>query len=571
MEKILFMISAIVASLCAYGQDVQKPQLELQSFRQSKSEHGMATLSTLFIDGWPKDVNGDKDCAWVRVQLGNMPKQDAENVSFDFGRTGGIAKIINRWKEEEHEIWLFVTPTKNAIMEAMLDKYGKSNRLSGINLEPKHVYDVVLKNNQTMSISVITKPEGITATLENYGTATTPATFSGVTLGKQTLTLSQNGKTLKKDVIEVTENNVRFDYDLRQRKMMTFKSDPSDATLYIDGKEVGKTPYIAELPYDSYSVVAKLGPGETDSLAITVGELSADEIKLEPVKKKTFAVFASYGGRKVGADLYIDGKSEGFNSESYTLTRPIGKSYKMQMRYGGNSKTRKIKVTQDMDVNQEFKISASNSIVWPWQREYDPCPIGLSMGYVTKQWITTGDGENFKENVWGDQNKRLHGLQIGLHFQPCFSWGLGLYTGLFYEFYMSQNDEMKDNGYMDEFQEHSLYVPVHAYYRIPFARKVALSVHGGIGMDCGISASFSSTEYEDAGSVTDYYGEDMCPKRFNLSAEIGVGVRVGPVQIKGQYSRGLTNHKFYSQLGDYKTRQDKLSLSAAYVFGSHED
>ena len=90
-------------------------------------------------------------------------------------------------------------------------------------------------------------------------------------------------------------------------------------------------------------------------------------------------------------------------------------------------------------------------------------------------------------------------------------------------------------------------------------------------MDCGISASFSSTEYEDAGSVTDYYGEDMCPKRFNLSAEIGVGVRVGPVQIKGQYSRGLTNHKFYSQLGDYKTRQDKLSLSAAYVFCSHED
>lgn len=222
-----------------------------------------------------------------------------------------------------------------------------------------------------------------------------------------------------------------------------------------------------------------------------------------------------------------------------------------------------------MGVEQEFKISARNSFVWPWQREYDACPLGFSMGYVTKQWVSKGEGERFKENVWGDENKKLHGLQAGLHFQPCFSWGLGLYTGLFYEYYVSWSDEMKENGYMDKFQEHCAYMPIHAYYRIPFAKKVALSVHGGIGMDCGIHASFSSTEYENSEPVTDYYGEEGFPKRFNLSAEIGVGIRVGPVQVKGQYSKGLTDHKFYSDLGDYKTIQNKLSLSVSWVFSSN--
>lgn len=51
-------------------------------------------------------------------------------------------------------------------MEAGLDKYGMSNRLSNIKLEPKQAYDVVLRNDKTMSINIITKPEGAIASLE---------------------------------------------------------------------------------------------------------------------------------------------------------------------------------------------------------------------------------------------------------------------------------------------------------------------------------------------------------------------------------------------------------------------
>ena len=183
-----------------------------------------------------------------------------------------------------------------------------------------------------------------------------------------------------------------------------------------------ETPLTIELPYDSYNVEARLSLQETDSKAFTVSGLSETKIKLEPIKKKTFEAFATYNGKKVDADLYIDGKQEGTRQASYTLTKPIGKSYDMNMIYYGNSKKRKIRITKDMDVEQEFKISARNSFVWPWQREYDVCPVGFSMGYVSKQLVTRGEGEKLKENgVWDDgEGKSLHGMQLGLHFQPCF-------------------------------------------------------------------------------------------------------------------------------------------------------
>ena len=522
----------------------------------------MDNLATRFIGEWPKDANGRLDCAWLRVKFENLPMNDARNVGFILGNTSSIEKIEDRLESAESEIWLFVTPTENTYLEAQLDKYGMSNRLSNLKFDPKHVYDVVLRNDKTVSIIVITKPEGAIASLETGQRSTTPATLTDVTLGKHTLTISLNGKTMVADEIEVTEDNVRFDeYDFREKKNVTFKSDPSHAILYVDGEEKGMTPVTLELPYDSYNIEAKLSDTETDTRSITVDELSETEITLEPIKKKTFEVYATYNGNKVNADLYIDGRQEGEGEPSYTLSKPIGKKYEMNMIYYGNSKKRTIKVRENMPVEQEFKISARNSFVWPWQREYEASPIGFSMGYVSKQWVTRGEGEQLKENVWGDEGKSLHGLQVGLHFQPCFSWGLGLYSGIFYECYLSWSDEMRENGYMDQFVEHCAYMPVHLYYRFPFAKKVSLSIHGGIGMDCGIHASFSSTEYEDSEPVTDYYGESAWPKRFNFSGEIGVGLRLGPVQINAQYSKGLTNHKFYTGLGDYKTIQNKLNFS----------
>lgn len=571
---IIFIVT-MVASV--YAQEISQQegqqQLQLHSFKESKSEGGLPNLFALFKkEDWPTDANGE-ECALVRVSFENMPMADALKVTYNFGPTVSIGDIQTGDEAAKvKEVWLFVSSATSAIMEAKND-YGMSNRLSNLKLEKFHVYDVVLRNNRTMSITVTTKPEGAMVTMVKTGeTKPTPATFTGVPLGDHEISLSLGGR-IKRDTIEVTDGNVSFDYDLRKRKPVKFTSDPSNADLYIDGELVGRTPMEVEMPYDSYSVVARFSAWEADTLSVTVSDISAGEIRLEPIKKKSFRVYATYKGDNVLANLYIDGKREESQQSDdkcyYTLTLPIGQRFFIYMSNAlGSSESRYIKVEEDMDVEQEFKIKASKVVLPPPpEYEYDAKPIGFSIGYVTKQWVVTGEGEQFKANtVWGQGHSTpLHGVQAGFHFQPCFKWGLGLYLGLFYELYMSSNDEYRETDNYDKFIEHSLYAPAHLYFRIPFAEKIALSIHGGVGFDYGLVAKLSASN-SNIEPLTDYYGGDMWPKRFNMSGEIGASMRFGPVQFNFQYSKGLTDHESYTRNGDYKNVQNKISASISWLF-----
>lgn len=566
MTRKLLFVSMAMIPLFAYSQGIQKPQLELHSFKESLSEGGERNLSASLIKDWPKDENGDNDCALIRVKFENLPNEDCANVKFKTAASAPIRKYDDRMLKELGELWVFVTPTESTTFEATLDKYGTSTRLYDLRLKPRGVYDVVLKNDKTISINIITQPKGTIASLSDTGQkADTNGTITNVSLGKHTLVISLEGREVKREVIEVTEGNVKFEYDLREKKSVTFTSDPSKADLYINNELKGKTPITIELAYDSYEVRAELSANEVDSRPITINQYTDSKIVMEPIQKKTFEVYALYGGHKTNADLYVDNKHEGSNQASYTLTKPLGKTYKMSMTHNGASKKRTIRVVKNMNFEQEFKIAARNKIVWPWQRKYDVTPMGFSVGYVTKQLVTTGEGAKLKENgVWDDgEGKSLHGMQFGLHFQPCFSYGLGLYTGLYYELYMSWNDDYEYNKFM----EHCIYVPVHAYYRLPFAQKVALSIHGGLGLNYAVYGAYSDTDnnYED---YTDVYGEEPYPKRFNMAAEVGVSFRVKAIQVNAQFAKGITNHECYSSQGDYKTRMNKVSLSVSYVFGS---
>lgn len=563
----IIFIATMVASV--YAQEISRQegqqQLQLHSFKEAKSEGGLPNLYALYKkEDWPTDANGE-ECALVRVSFENMPMADALKVSYNFGPAVSIGHTQTGDEAAKvKEVWLFVSPAASAIMEAWND-YGTSNRLSNLKLEKFHVYDVVLRNNRTMSITITTKPEGAMVTMVKTGeTKPTPATFTGVPLGDHEISLSLGGR-IKRDTIEVTDGNVNFDYDLRKRKMVRFTSYPSNADLYIDGELVGRTPMEVEMPYDSYSVVARLSTSEVDTLSVTVSDFSAGEIRLKP--KKSFRVYATYKGDNVWAALYIDSKREDMqhNSDfSYTLTLPIGQEFWIWMCNDYGNEGRFIEVEEDMDVEQEFKIKKDRESE---DEGHDDKLIGFSIGYVTKQWVVTGEGEQFKANtVWGQgHSTQLRGVQAGFHFQPCLRCGLGLYLGLFYELYMSSNDEYRETDNYDKFIEHSLYAPAHLYFRIPFAEKIALSIHGGVGFDYGLLAKLSDSN-SNIEPLTDYYGGDMWPKRFNMSGEIGASMRFGPVQFNFQYSKGLTDHESYTRNGDYKNVQNKISASISWLF-----
>lgn len=570
MKKLLLCLLSVTMSLVAFGRETK--QLQFHSFKEQSKEEGTNLLSQV-IENWPSASDGETDCALIRVKLENLPAIEAMKINFTTA-SHSYVRVEEKDKESRindiHEIWLWADPKAGTFIKATTADNHSDTYTIGEALKPKGVYEITLKSNKTVSVFVETLPSsGVIVTLENGQRTVTPNPIHNVSLGEHTFTLSLNGRERVKETVNVTETNVKFGpYDLRDKKYITFTSDPSKAKIRLwgegfSGEEIGVTPMSKELPYGNYKVQVFLSPTEVDEKNFSVGVNTADKIALEPIKKKNFEVFATYGGRKVDASLYIDGKQEGSYQSSYKLVRPIGKKYEMEMTYMGNSKKRTIKVTEGMNPVQEFKIAARKSFVWPWQREFDPTIGGVSFGYVSKQWVSTGGGAKFKENIWGDENKSMHGFQTGVYFTPTLQFGLGLYTGLFYELYFSSTDNSDWDPYTS-FMEHSLYLPIHAYYRLRIAEKAHIAVHGGFGMDYAVYGSFTDpdSEYDD---ITDFYGDEMFPKRFNLSAEIGFELRIKNFGINATLSKGMTDHEFYDGA---KTKQNKMNIGVAYMFST---
>jgi hypothetical protein len=205
--------------------------------------------------------------------------------------------------------------------------------------------------------------------------------------------------------------------------------------------------------------------------------------------------------------------------------------------------------------------------------------VGFVFGYVNKQWTSDVNGKTIHENLWGEEGKRLHGIQFGVSYTPTLPMGLGVYTGLFAECYFSMSKAM---GY-DDFTEFSLYLPIHANFTLPLSNDVSLRVHGGLGLNYACHGGFTNDDayYWDWvwDEVWGYqrekkhyeldhlrYGKDGWPRRFNAAVELSVGIKIKRFSLSGGYSWGLTDHRFYKDVPNCNTKQDKLSITAGFEF-----
>lgn len=394
-------------------------------------------------------------------------------------------------------------------------------------------------------------------------------TLHNLAYGKHKVDIFIKNEVKPRKSVTIEDSARIYKFDIRKKTRIDIQTIPAGGQIYIlNGEAEELYDRNQEYAYGPYKVIAYINGNKVEK-NITVDDNTYN--KPFPIPNtRTYNITPVYNGA-VSATVYENNKrlDAGIDEDvvlegnTYRITRPIGGSYKYYASNStGKSKKIRVNVSNNSQSDYQLSIAARNSIVWPWQRDYDAAPVGVAIGYVQKQMITKGEGEKLKENgVWDDgQDKWLSGMQIGILGQPCFSWGLGIYTGLFYEFYLSSND----NYDYTDFQEHNLVVPIHALYRLPFGRKCALSVHGGLGFSYVINGAYKGDGYED---FTDFYGEPAFPKRFNMALEGGIDFRVGPVQIGLLYSKGINDHKSYSSLGNYKTTYNKIGINVAWVIG----
>lgn len=551
---------------------------ELKSFREAPNND----LSDRFIEStigrpWPMDPDGNVKCAWIRVGYENIALEDFKKVQFSTLPNSPIQHRQFVENSGEKSIWLFITPSENCSLEA-IDNFGNRTKRLTIALKEKGVYNLTFKSNDMVPFHVETKPDGCQVVFKDIGgdKRTTPADFQNVPLGRHTIVVySKNGEKLWEEDVDVTKTKNSWSIDVRKEKTVTFRIKGGKAYLKIDGTNVNMGGTVSEyrttLKYGTHKVVAYINTSQIDQRTIEVGDASDNIILLTPRNMKDLVIYASYNGSKVSAKLYLNGQEQQYSSDGiYNVTVPADDELKLLVTYEGKTGEKTFKQAGNIKgttVEVPIKYVKTKSIS-VWQR-YEPEVMGFSLGYVGKQLVTTGEGYQYKEpGVWGedDEGKWLSGVQVGFHFEPCFKFGLGIYTGLFYEFYYSSYDD--SDFAWDNYLEHCGYFPIHGCWRIPFGDECGMFLHAGLGLNYVFSGKYSDSSdyYED---YTDFYGEDTWPKKFNMTLDYGVMLRIGWWMLGANFSSGITDHESYAYLGSYETAQNKMNFTLGFLISNY--
>lgn len=107
----------------------------------------------------------------------------------------------------------------------------------------------------TGSIAVVTEPLGATILIDGKEYGQTPAILHDIIIGRHEITLNYQNYKEERQQITVEEGKITdLNIQLKDVAVMTIASHPAGATVYIDGKEVGKTPYSEEMPSGVYDI-----------------------------------------------------------------------------------------------------------------------------------------------------------------------------------------------------------------------------------------------------------------------------------------------------------------------------
>ena len=161
-------------------------------------------------------------------------------------------------------------------------------------------------SENTGALTIITKPDSAVIIFNETVKGKSPITIRNIPFGKHTIVLKKKGHFAKKaTVIVKTEGEKELMFDLVKPVKLSVSSEPSGASVFLNGKEVGKTPFSNSMlkpgPYDVQLAMegfekkeykTNIQSGESDSLhsdLIPVAKASQDtinEVKEKPDMKK---------------------------------------------------------------------------------------------------------------------------------------------------------------------------------------------------------------------------------------------------------------------------------------------
>ena len=285
--------------LLSFTTQAQTPQFKVNSFKNEANNVAARVNERL-------DVN-DNACALIQVRLAET------GVSFS-ANTG----IVGNVERKGGDYWLFVSEGTRSIkiwkdgiktIEYQLNPIPKSHETYILEVE-------VIRPEPKVAIipvTIITEPEN--ASLSIDGKRISGQTKSHkLRQGSHNILVEMPGYESQQKTIEVNSDNVYFNFKLSEitNAKLMIESEPSVATVYLDGVKLGETPISAFYPAGTYPVkLIKEGyiTIENQNLTVTNPQTRKKYILEENVGYITINTYET-------AQVFINGKE-------YTNTKDI--------------------------------------------------------------------------------------------------------------------------------------------------------------------------------------------------------------------------------------------------------
>jgi len=268
----------------------------------------------LSVQQYPvKDVNGDW-CALLKVFT------DIKDLQFK-----GTGYEKHDYRDGTYYVYMF-NDSKN--LTFIKDSYTTKPHNFPISLKSNVVYGIELKGvgekMENIAIVVQTEPSDAKIFIDDKEYSKDMQ----VPIGKHTLKVTKEGYEPYIKEIEVSPTNIHFPVKLErvQEANIYIESNPTGATVFMDGISLGKTPLNIFHTTGTYNL--RIVKEDYVDLAENI------EINY-PKTEKTFALQKNRGSITVKTspekqmDIYIDGSNSGFKSD-HTFTDLMPKTYKIK-------------------------------------------------------------------------------------------------------------------------------------------------------------------------------------------------------------------------------------------------
>jgi len=334
MKKFLFIIffTALTLSLNSLG------TLRVESIKELPATH--TNLEVYDADGKYAPV------LLVKTELKGIGIQNV----------GRPTKHAPEYSTGDHHYKFYMNDNQRVVKITHSDYESLEVRLLadfGINVKAQRVYEMVLTNvpeKEFINVVIISEPSDTEKIIDgkNLGTGQSFELF----IGSHSLKLQKSGyKSLSRE-IEVSKSNTLFNnLNLQEVEpaMITIKSIPTGADIFLDDVEIGKTNFQPFKFPGTYKLRLSLSKYETIEETITVTETGSNTFSYN-LEKRT--VILKINTTPANSEVYINNEKLINNTKEVSPGR-----YKIEVKKEGyfeNSRT--IDVIKGKDVTESFTL-----------------------------------------------------------------------------------------------------------------------------------------------------------------------------------------------------------------------